>query len=63
MLLLRLVIKMLLYRLLTHFGSVIQRFGSCFVCVCVYFFFSSLNSFGFTMVQRGESGVGFFLAR
>lgn len=53
MLLLRLVIKMSAspYRLLTHFGSVIQRFGSRY--------FSSLNSFGFTMVQRGESGVGF----
>lgn len=40
-----------LYRLLTHFGSVIQRFGSCY--------FSSLKSFGFIMVQRGESGVDF----
>lgn len=44
------------YRLLTHFGSVVQKFG------CWIRLFSSLNSFGFTMVQRGESGVD-FLAR
>jgi len=40
---LRLVMSASLYRLLTHFGSVIQRFGSC------YFFFI----FEFIWVHNG----------
>lgn len=44
------------YRLLTHFGSVIQRFGSH------SFFFFLFFIFDFIWVhngERGESGVGF----